>query len=642
MHNVLVAFLILISAGIMFLSILRTRKILVLLKDLHHVVYWKWLLVLMILFSWGYGAAIFLVLTTQTSWLFLLTGVVFFFGSLFVYLVVHLQLFTLQDVLDMLAERRKAEQAIREVNGELEQRVHELSTMNLIAQATAESHNLQHALDIAAHSITELFHSYSTSIALFENTSSALQVAASYPATEDEASVRTSLPLEHSLSLLQVAETREPLLVSKAELASLHTFLHPTLQAETIKKLLLVPLVSHHEFLGILFIDTDQQQRTFSPAEVNIAETTAQSIVRAILNAQLLQEEKRLRGFVEQKNQEFSHTLQKLEKTQRQLIQSEKMGVLGQLMAGIAHEIKAPLGAIRSAAGETAATLEQTLHELPAFFQTLPEQHHEAFFRLVQLANTRNTLISSREKRQRRKQLSESLEQHHLEHSRQIADRLVDMGIYENIHPFLALFQEADPLHILNIAYKISGLQESTQTITTAIDQASKIVMALKNYAHYDQSAEKVLTDITEGIETVLTLYHHQLKHGITVERHYESSEPIWCYADELAQVWTNLIHNAMYAMDGKGTLEVAVFIREEYCVAQFTDSGGGIPDEIRQRIFEPFFTTKPAGEGSGLGLDIVKKIIERHQGTIEVESQPGKTTFTICLPIAQEDLIDG
>jgi signal transduction histidine kinase len=194
-------------------------------------------------------------------------------------------------------------------------------------------------------------------------------------------------------------------------------------------------------------------------------------------------------------------------------------------------------------------------------------------------------------------------------------------------------------LRTLNIAYKISGLRESTQTITTAIERSSKIVMALKNYAHYNHSADKVLTDITEGIETVLTLYHHQLKHGIEIERNYDTSAPVWCYADELAQVWTNLIHNAMHAMDKKGTLQVSVFPRMDDLVVQFTDSGCGIPANLRQRIFEPFFTTKPAGEGSGLGLDIVKKIIDKHQGTIDVESRPGKTTFTICLPRAQEDV---
>jgi signal transduction histidine kinase len=132
----------------------------------------------------------------------------------------------------------------------------------------------------------------------------------------------------------------------------------------------------------------------------------------------------------------------------------------------------------------------------------------------------------------------------------------------------------------------------------------------------------------------VLTLYHNQLKHGIEVVKHYESLPNIPCYPDELNQVWTNLIQNAIQAMDGQGTLEIGVAQKDHHVVVRVTDSGSGISEEIRERIFEPFFTTKPAGEGSGLGLDIVQKIIDKHHGKIEIESQPGKTTFCVILPM--------
>jgi two-component system, NtrC family, sensor kinase len=132
----------------------------------------------------------------------------------------------------------------------------------------------------------------------------------------------------------------------------------------------------------------------------------------------------------------------------------------------------------------------------------------------------------------------------------------------------------------------------------------------------------------------VLELDRNSIKKGIEVTRNYQLLPAIWCYSDEMIQVWTNLIYNAIQAMEGKGRLAIATHQQGRYIVVQFTDSGCGIPPEIQARIFEPFFTTKPAGEGSGLGLNISQKIIDKHQGRIEVDSQPGQTTFKIWLPI--------
>jgi signal transduction histidine kinase len=116
--------------------------------------------------------------------------------------------------------------------------------------------------------------------------------------------------------------------------------------------------------------------------------------------------------------------------------------------------------------------------------------------------------------------------------------------------------------------------------------------------------------------------------------KNYAEIPPILCYPDELNQVWTNLVHNALQAMDNRGTLTIGLTEYDRLVKISVTDSGKGIPEEIKAKIFDPFFTTKPAGEGSGLGLDIVKKIVEKHQGKIEVESIPGQTTFHVFLPI--------
>jgi len=207
-----------------------------------------------------------------------------------------------------------------------------------------------------------------------------------------------------------------------------------------------------------------------------------------------------------------------------------------------------------------------------------------------------------------RRKLTTELEFQGIDDADSVADTLTDMGIYGDVAPFLSVFREDDSAFILEAAYNFSAQRRYSDIILTAVERASKVVFALKSYARFDDSGHKIESDITEGIEVVLTLYHNQLKQGIEVIRRYEEVPPVPCYPDELNQVWTNLIHNAIQSMEGRGILDIAVSLENGRIAVRITDSGGGIPDEIKARIFEPFFTTKPPGEGSGLGLDIVRK----------------------------------
>ncbi len=337
---------------------------------------------------------------------------------------------------------------------------------------------------------------------------------------------------------------------------------------------------------------------------------------------------------LQSKNEELSKALQQLKNTQNQLIQSEKMALLGQLIAGIGHEINTPLGAIRSSIDNIADFLNQELVKLPRFFQKISPARQEDFFKLLYKSSQQSFTHSSKEKRQIKKALIRQLEIQNMVSTDTVADTLVDIGIYDDIEPFLPLLKDPDSQIILDTVYQLSSLQKSTKTISTATDRAAKIVFALKSYARYDAKSEKIQINITDGIETVLILYHNQLKQGVEVIRNYDNLPPVLCYPDELNQVWTNLVHNALQAMNNKGTLTIDATQQDTRVLISITDSGKGIPPEIVPKIFEPFFTTKPAGEGSGLGLDIVKKIIEKHEGTIEVESVPGKTTFTVSLAV--------
>ena len=340
-------------------------------------------------------------------------------------------------------------------------------------------------------------------------------------------------------------------------------------------------------------------------------------------------------------NIELKETLEHLKLTQSQLIQSEKMAALGQLIAGVAHEINTPLGAIRASIGNIASALNDTLIGLPRLLPRLSVEEQATFFAFIERASQPKLQLTSREERLLKRQLRDHLEAEQIDDADTLADTLADIGIYDNIAPYLGMLRHQRSADILQAVYNLSAQQHNSDNIMTAVERAAKIVFALKSYAHFDYTGEMATASVTDGIDVVLTLYYNQLKHGIDVKKQYQDTPLIRCYPDELNQVWTNIIHNAVQAMDGRGTLEISVSPAtypfkegERPCVVvKITDSGCGVPDEIKERIFEPFFTTKPAGEGSGLGLDIVKKIIEKHQGRIELESRPGRTTFSIYLP---------
>ena len=353
------------------------------------------------------------------------------------------------------------------------------------------------------------------------------------------------------------------------------------------------------------------------------------------INEDLIASEEELK----QQNEELQSTLENLKITQAELIQSEKMASLGQLIAGIAHEINTPLGAIKASVGTIIYNIQQNMVHLPRLMKIFSVEEISLLLEMVNRSMQSNVQITSKEERSHRKRLIAELEEKKIENADIYADMLVDMGIYDKVEPYLPVINDQS----LQVAINMSRQMKNSQNINIAVDKVAKIVFALKSYARTGNSQKMVKAKIADTIETVLSIYQNQLKQGINVTKNFHQVPEIFCYPDELNQVWTNLIHNAIQAMDGKGEIRLVINNEQltienqthQNIIISVSDSGCGIPPEKTEKIFEAFYTTKPIGEGSGLGLYIVKQIVDKHNGEIWIESEVGRgTTFFIRLPI--------
>ncbi len=386
------------------------------------------------------------------------------------------------------------------------------------------------------------------------------------------------------------------------------------------------PLIVDNQVIGVLTVQS-YQENAYNHQQVETLKALSAYIAIAITNAK--------------KSEELSETLLNLQLTQEQLIQQEKMASLGLLISGIAHEINTPLGAIQASINNAMTYIAQVLsNENTQMLHGLDPQQYELTFQLVRATLGKDMSLSSQEERQYKKLLANELKSLNCDHADDFADMLVDMGILSDVGEFQMLFCHPDSPSMMKTVYEISGIGRNVQNMNIAVTRAAKMIYALKSYAHQEQSQEPVLIDLAEGIETVLIIYRNNFKHGVELIKHFEDIPQVMCHPDALNQVWTNLIHNALQAMNYTGTLEIRVFLENQIpwdaaVVVQVIDNGSGISETIKDRIFSPFFTTKKAGEGSGIGLGICKKIVESHKGTLTFESQPGRTAFTVRLPIA-------
>lgn len=346
-----------------------------------------------------------------------------------------------------------------------------------------------------------------------------------------------------------------------------------------------------------------------------------------------------LENKVQHRTQELEQSLRELANSQEQLIQSERLAALGQLAAGVAHELNTPMGIIHSSAHESSDLLSKDLMSLAHRLAAMTTTDQEISFALAQNASASLFGISGTNNRQRRKELIQRLDLFSIAQSEAMADMLLDLGLEDTIVPPPPWLQSASAITVLECAHTLATLQRLSQIQIEASTKASRVLEALRSYLRQDDRCEKTIVSLHDEINMVLLLFHNRIKHGISVLFDVAESLHVLAKRDQLNQVWINIVNNALQAMPLEGTLAIRAYSQDSQRVLiEFTDSGHGIPPEIQNRIFEPFFTTKKKGEGIGLGLDICRHIIENHQGTIHVSSRPGHTTFTIDLPLYSQE----
>ena len=323
----------------------------------------------------------------------------------------------------------------------------------------------------------------------------------------------------------------------------------------------------------------------------------------------------------------------------------EKMAALSTLAAGLAHELNNPAAAVvRSFQDLPSAMLELQRMNLVAGQHNIDDEHREKWNKARDdgeqfIINNHSEPLAMMD---REDAILEWLEDYGVEDAWKLSEPLAAGNVEIKLLDELIERWRDDSTELRDMGLRWLALSfEVMMMIQSGLrgaERVSDLVQSMRSYSYLDRGAKQPV-DVHQGLEDTLQLLSHKLKQGIKIDRVYDRTLPqIQAYGSELNQVWTNLIDNAIDAMDGTGDLEIITSNESDRLMVKIIDSGTGIPLEIQSRIFEPFFTTKSVGS-SGLGLDTVRRIVEnRHRGAITFESKLGNTCFTICLPVGNHE----
>jgi len=322
-------------------------------------------------------------------------------------------------------------------------------------------------------------------------------------------------------------------------------------------------------------------------------------------------------------------------------LQHEKVSALGKLSAGIAHELNNPASAISRISSELSKKIslnyELTEKLLTHGIKASDIQSINDLVEAKEKSGTAKAKLSAMQKLEREDAIRDWLEKYCPDLDCDITETFIDAGFSEE--DLKIIYSKSDRNAFAQVLRWLENLLSSQRLIKDlgeASSRISNLVGAIKSHVHMDRTNELQLTNIHNDIDNTLTLLGYKLREkNITVNKTYcRDLADIPAYVGELNQVWTNIIDNAIYAVDKNGELTIETSCNSKNVKVKIIDNGSGIPKEIMSRIFDPFFTTKKVGQGTGIGLDIVNRIIKRHNGEIKVQSEPGRTEFDVCIPV--------
>src|SRR5580698_1284259 len=329
----------------------------------------------------------------------------------------------------------------------------------------------------------------------------------------------------------------------------------------------------------------------------------------------------------------------RIRETTRLEQQRDRLASLGKLSAGLAHELNNPASAAKRAASQMGellkkirdASLELGRRDLSPT-QKAEIEKMETSFTQPDVVPPDPLTVSDLED-----QIDSLLRSHGQNDLWMLAAGLARRNIKPEVVEslFANLDAETARAALVRIAASVE-IASQLHAIESSTSRISDLVGAIKEYTHMDQ-APVLNVDVVKSLETTLTILNHKLKQGVVVQRDYQPIPLLVnSFGSELNQVWTNIIDNAIDAMHGKGELRIRTYRSSDCVVVEIGDNGPGISDEVQPHVFEPFFTTKGVGEGTGLGLDTVQRIVKKHRGNIQLSSKPGDTRFQVWLPLAE------